>query len=542
MFPATEVATSAICGVLLHLGYFIHGEHHMQSPTIFRMVLLAPVAVFIVHLKLSKFDLGSAAIASAWDVTACSGSLLASMVIYRSFFHRTRNFPGPKLAGVSKLYHMFNVAPKSDQFRWLELMHQRYGDFVRTGPNEISIFTPEAVTIVYGPKSRCIRSDFYDMTKPLTSVVACRSLSDHSVQRKYWDMGFSSKALKDYEKRVYGYARTLAQDLEMNVNKPIAINSPIEHFVFDVMGNVIFGQDWNLIKTKKGKYHDIIANHTQAIGTLGPLTPVPWMFRILFSIHALLDGWRTFRAWAIDECNTMVESKSDQFCVFSELVSQIRSGKGNPDQTYMWLLGNFITAMGGASTPVYSSIIFLVYYVARDPRILAQLQAELATVDDISNYDILQSLQYLNALIYETLRLHPAVPTGGLRDTPPEGITIAGQYIPGNTTVAIPQYSLHRLESCFEKPNEFIPERWTTKPHLIKDIRAWIPFNAGIHTCVGKYLGLMELRYFTAVVFSKYDIAFAPGEDNHDVQGKMTDTFTVEPGQLKVVLTERSII
>jgi tryprostatin B 6-hydroxylase len=85
-----------------------------------------------------------------------------------------------------------------------------------------------------------------------------------------------------------------------------------------------------------------------------------------------------------------------------------------------------------------------VYYVARDPRILAQLQAELATVDDISNYDILQSLQYLNALIYETLRLHPAVPTGGLRDTPPEGITIAGQYIPGNTTVAIPQYSLHR--------------------------------------------------------------------------------------------------
>jgi hypothetical protein len=52
----------------------------------------------------------------------------------------------------------------------------------------------------------------------------------------------------------------------------------------------------------------------------------------------------------------------------------------------------------------------------------------------------------------------------------------------------------------------------------------------------------MELRYFTAVVFSKYDIAFAPGEDNHDVQGKMTDTFTVEPGQLKVVLTERTII
>ena len=77
---------------------------------------------------------------------------------------------------------------------------------------------------------------------------------------------------------------------------------------------------------------------------------------------------------------------------------------------------------------------------------LVQLQKELATLDDISDYSALQSLPYLNSLINETLRLHPAVPTGGLRNTPPEGITIAGRYIPGNITVAIPQYSLHRCK------------------------------------------------------------------------------------------------
>jgi len=107
---------------------------------------------------------------------------------------------------------------------------------------------------------------------------------------------------------VYNYARTFTQDLELSVNKPISINVPIQHFAFDVMGNVIFGQHWNIINTKeKSKFHDIIAIHTEAIGTLGPLTPVPWMFRILFSIQALLDGWRTFRAWAVKECNSMVE-------------------------------------------------------------------------------------------------------------------------------------------------------------------------------------------------------------------------------------------
>ena len=49
----------------------------------------------------------------------------------------------------------------------------------------------------------------------------------------------------------------------------------------------------------------------------------------------------------------------------------------------------------------------------------------------------------------------------------------------------------------------------------------------------------MELRYVMAVLISKYDVLFAPGEDNYEVQGKMTDTFTVEPGQLKVVFKER---
>lgn len=49
----------------------------------------------------------------------------------------------------------------------------------------------------------------------------------------------------------------------------------------------------------------------------------------------------------------------------------------------------------------------------------------------------------------------------------------------------------------------------------------------------------MEMRFAAAVMFSKYDIAFAPGEDNSQVQAKQTDTFTVEPGDLKVVFTER---
>ena len=131
--PIVELASLGLLGVLLHLGYFIHGEHHMQSPRTFRILFLTPLIIFCTQLKFSYFNWGSAVIASLCDTTACYGALITSMTIYRVFFHRTRNFPGPKLASVTKLYHMFNVAPKSDQYRWLESMHRQYGDFVRTG-------------------------------------------------------------------------------------------------------------------------------------------------------------------------------------------------------------------------------------------------------------------------------------------------------------------------------------------------------------------------------------------------------------------------
>lgn len=70
-------------------------------------------------------------------------------------------------------------------------------------------------------------------------------------------------------------------------------------------------------------------------------------------------------------------------------------------------------------------------------------------------------LEHLNAIINETLRLHPPVPSLLQRKTPPEGITVEGTYIPGNTVVACPQYVLGR--SKFQSPrnirNSLVIER-----------------------------------------------------------------------------------
>jgi cytochrome P450 len=50
----------------------------------------------------------------------------------------------------------------------------------------------------------------------------------------------------------------------------------------------------------------------------------------------------------------------------------------------------------------------------------------------------------LSGIINEVLRLHPPVPSGMQRLTPPEGAMIAGRFIPGDMIVTTPTWSLQR--------------------------------------------------------------------------------------------------
>ena len=86
-----------------------------------------------------------------------------------------------------------------------------------------------------------------------------------------------------------------------------------------------------------------------------------------------------------------------------------------------------------------------------------------------------------------------------------------------------------------------MPERWYSRPEMVRNKKAFAPFSQGRYSCVGKNLALSELRYVAALLVGRYHVGFAPGESGEDVEGKMRDQFTAAPGGLRLVFTRREV-
>lgn len=185
-----ELGLSVVAGVASHLGYFIQGEYHIKAPWIVGFHALLFLGGILFESRVLHRQLQDALVATLSVAGAYAGALYTSMLIYRAFFHRLKNFPGPPLAKLSKFYHAYKVR-NYQQCKWLHELHKQYGDFVRTGPSEITIFTPDAIPHILGSQTRCKKSMWWEMMWPEVSMVTTRDKEMHDSRRRAWDHGFS---------------------------------------------------------------------------------------------------------------------------------------------------------------------------------------------------------------------------------------------------------------------------------------------------------------------------------------------------------------
>ncbi|OKL58794.1 hypothetical protein UA08_05857 [Talaromyces atroroseus] len=519
-FEATYTckAIAFLVGIIAHRSIFIYGEWHLKAVA----VLQAHLAIWAVILFPASRYLGAVGALQEGSLIALAYAtgLFGSISVYRTLFHPLRHYPGPLLARMTKLWHVVRCLD-SKNYVVMEEMHKKYGDFVRTGPNELTIFHPDTLVTIYeGNRNPFTKPAWYDNLRPYTGLNTHRSK-------------LQPTALASYQPNVTTHADCLANLIEEQVGKPVVVNQYFYWFSWDVMGQLAFSKSFGMLE--EGKWHYAIKMLRKGLELVGPFTPVPWLTRVAFAVP-VLDTVRNFLKME-DWCARRMD---ERISVSSYLIGWSAKHDRLTKDLHT-LYGDSIALIIAGSDTVAYTLVYIFYYLAKFPSELEKLRQEQKQegLTDMHDFRKLQALPHLNGVINEVLRLHPAVPTGGLRETPAEGFEIGGRWVPGNTLICAPRWTISRLESCFVQGNDFIPERWYSKPEMILNKKAFAPFALGAYYCIGKNLAYMEMQYVVSSLVSKFDVRFAPGEDGKGVVDDMVDQFTAAPGQLRVVFEKR---
>ncbi|OJJ07867.1 hypothetical protein ASPVEDRAFT_47061 [Aspergillus versicolor CBS 583.65] len=543
MDPSFYLA-AGIAGVATHLLYFHNGEHHLYPQRYLQALLLLSLTVAGLFKYVAKVATADAISLSARLTTVYVAGIYLSVVIYRLFFNPLNKYPGRLLARLTAFDQVFRVAKNKDMFLKLYDAHQKLGNFVRIGPNDLSVADADAVRVAFSAQTTCSKAPWYSIELPAYSMHSTRSRADHDKRRRIWSPAFSDKALRGYEQRVLKYNKSLLERLSSFDGQTVNASRWFNLWSFDVMGDLAFGRSFDMLASKSQEEHWAIQILNNAQDKAGLAFP-PWLNRLLWHVPGIRKSYFRFLNYCAEmiEQRMLVQGKQQNPDITHYLIEDFnkRSTEDQKVEIHSLHLDSKLIIVAGSDTTA-ATLTYMFFHLATEEGLLARLRQEIEPLlgenGEIEHRD-LQNAQLLNGCINETLRLHPPVPSGLYRKTPPEGVQIGQEYIPGNTTLQIHLYSIGRSENHFTQANDFIPERFFSRPELIKHKDAFSPFSMGPYGCIGKNLAYMQIRLLTAYLITKFDVRLAPGEDGQDLLLRSADHFTTGLAPLNLCFIKR---
>ena len=509
-------ATAAVAGIAAHVVYFHRGEHHGSGAR-----YVAAFGAGAAITAAARYVVGGGgegwSACLAWALAMAAWFLLGlygSLVAYRMLLHPLNRFPGPVAARASDLWLCTQLGGH-DMHRLSEQLSQRYGQFVRIGSSTLMLTHPQAVGAIYGPGSPCLKAAMYDFEQPNRGI-ATRDERLHAVRRRVWSRGFGDKALRTYEPRVAAYVQMLLGRLADARGQAVDMARLAEAFAFDTMGDLGLGSDFGMLR--EARVHEAVEQLVQGMAIMGRRLPM-WLMRLLVDVAQSLvptEATTGFLAFCYHHLDRFMADpqRGERPSLMAPLLAYYeQQHAAERDLSALRNDCRFIIIAG--SDTVAAILTFAFFYLAKHPEHVTRLRDELVPLraaDRTFSHQRIFDAPHLNAVINEALRLHPPASTIP-RITPPQGILVADTFIPGDMTVFSSQYALGRSEAVYAEAAEFIPDRWYSRPDLIKHSAAYAPFSLGHHSCLGRPLALMEMRLTLAETLSRYDVAFAPGFD-----------------------------
>lgn len=161
-----------------------------------------------------------------------------------------------------------------------------------------------------------------------------------------------------------------------------------------------------------------------------------------------------------------------------------------------------------ATDTTFISLEWIMSELMKNPNVMARAQAEIRQISGnkpLVTEDDLNQIEYIRAVIKETMRLHPPAPLL----IPHESTTTAvihGYEIPPKTKLIVNAWAIGRDPQSWEAPEEFRPERFIGSEI---DFRGnnfqFIPFGSGRRMCPGMNFAMVTIELALANLLYRFD-------------------------------------
>ncbi|XP_008238688.1 PREDICTED: geraniol 8-hydroxylase-like [Prunus mume] len=178
--------------------------------------------------------------------------------------------------------------------------------------------------------------------------------------------------------------------------------------------------------------------------------------------------------------------------------------------TMQELLALLTDVMVGGTDTTTTTVEWVMTELMQNPDELRKVQEELTEIVGLNTLVEefhLPKLHYLDAVIKETFRLHPALPLLVPR-LPTQSTTVGGYNIPNGSSVYLNIWANQRDPSVWDSPLEFRPKRFLNDQSKF-DYKGnrfeYLPFGSGRRICAGLPLAERTLIYVLASFLHSFE-------------------------------------
>ena len=283
--------------------------------------------------------------------------------------------------------------------------------------------------------------------------------------------------------------------------KPFALHPFMQGITMDIIVRAVFGAEEGAGLEKLKALLVSILDITQT--PLAFLTPLqrdfPFSpFRIFLRRKARMD--EMIYALIAERRRSHESHPGEARQDILSMMLAARDEDGRP-MTDTELRDELVTLLVAGHETTATSLSWTFERILAEPRVARKLDDELHSVIGEGRpieAEHVPKLEYLDAVIKETLRLRPILPITVRKlaaDYP-----IAGYTIPKGWLLAPCIYLAQRRPETWPNPERFEPERFVGAK---VDPYAWLPFGGGLRRCLGMAFALYEMKIVTATVLSR---------------------------------------